>query len=55
VELVDERLSTHEARGRLRASGLSEREQRSRIDSASAAVLLQAWLDSRCDAPGHER
>lgn len=47
IELVDERLSTREARARLRAGGASDREARARIDSASAAVLLQSWLDAR--------
>jgi putative Holliday junction resolvase len=47
VELVDERFSTREAAGRLREQGLREREARSRIDSAAAAVLLQGWLDHR--------
>ena len=32
---------------RLRAQGLDERRSRERIDSAAAAVLLQAWLDAR--------
>jgi len=47
VELIDERLSTHQARARLREQGVKEREARERIDSASAAVLLQSWLDGR--------
>lgn len=47
VELVDERLSTLQAQRRLSEQGLSHRESRSRIDSAAAAVLLQAWLDAR--------
>jgi putative Holliday junction resolvase len=47
VELVEEWLSTREARTRLRDQGLDERELRSRVDSAAAAILLQAWLDSR--------
>ena len=47
VELVDEWLTTREAQARLRAQGLGERESRSRIDSAAAAVLLQSWLDAR--------
>jgi putative holliday junction resolvase len=46
VVLVDEWLTTREAKGRLREQGLDERAQRSRIDSASAAVLLQSYLDS---------
>lgn len=47
VELVDERLSSREARALLREGGLSDREARPRIDSAAAAVLLQSWLDAR--------
>ncbi len=47
VELVDEWLTTREAQGRLRDQGLGERESRSRVDSAAAAVLLQSWLDAR--------
>jgi len=47
VELVDERLTTTEARARLRDQGLDERKIRTRVDSAAAAVLLQAWLDAR--------
>lgn len=46
VELFDEWLSTREASARLREGGSSAREQRERIDSAAAAVLLQAWLDA---------
>jgi putative Holliday junction resolvase len=47
VELFDEWLSTREARSRLRDQGVSDREARERIDSAAAAVVLQAWLDTR--------
>ncbi|HEX6765057.1 MAG TPA: Holliday junction resolvase RuvX [Polyangiaceae bacterium] len=47
VELVDEWLSTREAKTRLREAGRDEREQRELVDSASAAVVLQAWLDAR--------
>lgn len=47
VELLEEWLSTREARGKLHAQGLPERAQRGRIDSAAAAVILQAWLDAR--------
>ncbi len=51
VELLDERLTTVEARARLREQGLSDREARQRIDSAAAAVLLQSWLDARGKTP----
>lgn len=47
VELMDEWLSTKEARGRLRDQGLDDRAARQRIDSAAAAVVLQSWLDGR--------
>lgn len=47
VELVDEWLTTVEARGRLREQGVSDKDARQRIDSAAAAVLLQAWLESQ--------
>lgn len=47
VELVDEWLTTKEAQARLHAQGLDTRASRARIDSASAAVILQAWLDGR--------
>ena len=47
VELVDEWLTTREARARLRDQGLSDQQARSRIDSAAAAVMLQSWLDAR--------
>lgn len=47
VELIDERLSTREAAQRLREQGLSQRKARQRVDSAAAAVLLQAWLDQQ--------
>jgi len=47
VELWDERLTTVEARRALEASELGEREAKTRIDEASACVLLQAWLDRR--------
>lgn len=49
IELVDERFSTHEAARRLAERGLDQRRARSRIDSAAAAVLLQAWLDQQRD------
>ncbi|HXK20455.1 MAG TPA: Holliday junction resolvase RuvX, partial [Polyangiaceae bacterium] len=45
VELYDEWLSTREAAGRLRAQGLNAKQQRGRVDSAAAAILLQSWLD----------
>jgi putative holliday junction resolvase len=47
VQLVDERLTSREARARLREGGMKDKEARLRIDSAAAAVLLQSWLDAQ--------
>jgi putative Holliday junction resolvase len=47
VELWDERLSTVEARKKLGAAGLRERDMREHIDAASAVTILQSWLDRR--------
>lgn len=47
VELYDERLSTFEAETRLRARGVSARDQRAVIDAEAAAVILQGWLEAR--------
>jgi putative holliday junction resolvase len=47
VQLVDERLSTVEASRRLQEGGIDSRQQRERIDSASAAVMLQSYLDAQ--------
>ncbi|MDR1191856.1 MAG: Holliday junction resolvase RuvX [Verrucomicrobiales bacterium] len=45
VVTVDERLSTVEAARRLHESGKTARQQKTLIDSASARVLLQSYLD----------
>lgn len=47
VEMVDERLSTVAAGRLLRDGGVKGRQQKSKIDGAAAAILLQAWLDAR--------
>jgi putative Holliday junction resolvase len=48
VEVVaaDERLTTASAQRRLADAGLTSRDQRGRVDSAAAVVLLQAYLDA---------
>jgi putative Holliday junction resolvase len=46
IELVDERLTTVEAHAQLRASGVSTRESKSKIDGVAAVVLLEAWLET---------
>ena len=47
IELCDERLTTVEAARRLDDRGLKRRDQKKLIDGASAAVILQSWLDRR--------
>jgi len=46
VILLDERLTTKQAGSQLRAMGHSARDQREIIDSVSAALLLQTYLDA---------
>ena len=43
----DERLSTVEAERRLREAGGKPSTERGRTDAASAAIILQSYLDSR--------
>jgi putative pre-16S rRNA nuclease len=45
VDLFDERLSSFEAEMRLRARGVSSKDQRGMVDAEAAAVILQGWLD----------
>lgn len=45
IMLVDERLSSVQAQANLRAAGRDSRTGRSHIDSASAIIVLQAYLD----------
>lgn len=47
IELYDERLTTVTAHRLLREGGVSGRSRRQVVDQVAAAVLLQAWLDSR--------
>ena len=46
VRLVDERFTTATAHGALRAGGHDSRARRQTVDSAAAAVLLEAALES---------
>jgi putative holliday junction resolvase len=47
VHLVDERLTTRAAQGLLHDAGRTTKDSRTHIDSASAAFLLQGWLEAR--------
>lgn len=46
VRLVDERMSTVTAAQGMRASGVSSKKGRSRIDQAAAVVILQSTLET---------
>ena len=46
VRLVDERMSTVTAAQSMRASGVSAKKGRSRIDQAAAVVILQSALEA---------
>jgi putative Holliday junction resolvase len=52
IILIDERLTTVQATGALRASGFNAKQMRSKVDSASAAIFLQAYLDKLAQAKG---
>ena len=47
LELVDERLSSSEAKRILREQGLTEKQMRGKVDCVAASLFLQAWLDAR--------
>lgn len=54
VVLQDERLSSHEADSRLALTERDWRKRKARLDAASAAVILQDYLDSRTlHTPSH--
>ncbi len=45
---MDERLSTAEAYTYMNITGFSSKKRRGVIDTLSAQVILQSWLDSNC-------
>jgi putative holliday junction resolvase len=47
IQTVDERLSTVQASRQLREKGQNSKTQKKFIDSQSAVVLLQSYLDNR--------
>jgi putative Holliday junction resolvase len=46
VQVFDERLSTFEAKERLKTTSKHNR-RRTRVDAVAAAVILEAWLDNQ--------
>ncbi len=55
VDFADERLSSAEASRAMRSTGLSEREQRGRVDMVAAALFLQSYLDARVNGDTESR
>ena len=54
IVLQDERLSSHEADSRLALTERDWRKRKARLDAASAAVILQDYLDGRTvPTPSH--
>jgi putative pre-16S rRNA nuclease len=47
VHRWDERLSTKQAEGVMRSAGADARRQRGTVDKVAAAIVLQAYLESR--------
>jgi len=54
LELVDERLSSAEAKRVLHSEGYSEKTMRGRVDMVAASLFLQTWLDARNQEGGGE-
>jgi putative Holliday junction resolvase len=52
IHLQDERLSSREAEARLARTEKDWRKRKAALDAASAAVILQDYLDSRVTARG---
>jgi putative Holliday junction resolvase len=52
IILIDERLTTIQAMGALRAGGLSTKQMRDKVDSAAAAIFLQAYIDGLAQMKG---
>lgn len=53
LELSDERLSSAEAKRSLGELGLTEKDQRGKVDMIAASLFLQAWLDARAADDGN--
>jgi len=53
LQFVDERLSSVEAKRRMREAGYDERHQRGSVDMVAASIFLQDYLDAQA-ALGHE-
>ncbi len=50
IEFSDERLSSADAKRKLREMGYDERAMRGKVDMVAASIFLQSWLDRRSSA-----
>ncbi len=50
VITYDERLTSHQAEGQLRAAGIKPSRNKSQVDSAAAALILESYLASQTDS-----
>lgn len=53
VHMVDERLTTRQAKGALYAAGIPGRRHKRRLDKLAAQAILQAFLHEGADGDGH--
>jgi putative pre-16S rRNA nuclease len=47
IEYIDERLTSMQAERQLREAGFTRKGRKQRVDKVAAALLLQAWIQSR--------
>lgn len=47
VEFTDERMSSTDAKRKLREMGYDEKTMRGKVDMIAASIFLQSWLDGR--------
>lgn len=47
VEFTDERMSSTDAKRKLREMGYDEKAMRGKVDMIAASIFLQSWLDRR--------
>ena len=52
IILIDERLTTIQATGALRAGGMNTKQMRGKVDSAAAAIFLQTYIDGLAQMKG---
>ncbi len=53
VDYADERLSSIEAKERLRETGHNAKSAKAHLDAVAAQLILQCYFDSHLDHPTH--